>query len=134
MLTPKRIWAVVFLVVTFAAGAVVGGAASAAWGEHNRPPRSPAGRRAGFTAALDRELKLTQAQHDSVRAILDRYDPAMRAVWNEIRPKFDSLRAVVHADIMRLLDDQQRTAFQRWSARMDSASRRRNSKEGAGAR
>jgi hypothetical protein len=134
MLTRKRIWAVVLLAVTFAAGAMVGGAASAAWGDHGRAPRSAAARRAGFTATLDRELKLTPAQHDSVQAILKRYDPAMRAAWDQMRPRFDSLRANIHADILSVLDEPQRAAFQRWSSKMDSASRKRNSKEGEGVR
>jgi Spy/CpxP family protein refolding chaperone len=53
----------------------------------------------------------------------------MRAVYDGMRPKFDSLRAQVHADIMKVLTDDQKAAFQRWSARMDSVARNR-SKEG----
>ena len=124
MLTRSRLQAAILLVATFAAGAVVGGAASAAWG------RGPDSRRRdhGFAAVLQRELTLTPSQRDSVQAILRRYDPEMRAVWDAMRPRFDSLRAKIHADIDRGLDRQQQAAFRRFSARQDSiqAARRRN--------
>ena len=138
MVTKSQLWASVLLVATFTAGAVVGGGVTEAWRERNRPPRASAGggperngrdRERGFASMLTRELNLTPVQHDSVRAILRRYDPAFRAVMEGTRPKFDSLRALVHADIRKVLDEQQQTAFTRWRARIDSSAAWRRAKE-----
>ena len=136
MVTGKRLGAVAFLVATFAVGAVAGRATSR-WGDrdHDRRPEGRQGqggqdRQGGrFVNALQRELNLTPVQRDSVQAILKRYDPKMRAVWNGMRPTFDSLRAQVHADITQLLTDDQKAAFRRWSARQDSAARKRSKEE-----
>ncbi len=69
---------------------------------------------------LDRELKLTPTQRDSVRAILRTWDPAMRAAWDDMRHKFDSLRPLVRADIRQVLTDDQKAGFRRWTAHADS--------------
>jgi len=133
MLTKSQLWATVLLLSTFAAGAVVGGGAASLWGQRNRvAPRQSENRGSrGFAATLRRELNLSEAQHDSVRAIVRRYDPAFRSVMEGTRPHFDSLRALVHADIRRVLDTQQQDAFARWVARTDSATARRRATERA---
>jgi Spy/CpxP family protein refolding chaperone len=131
MVTKSQLWASVLLISTFAAGAVVGGGVMSAWGDRGpRPSERPrnAGER-GFSGTLKRELNLTDAQRDSVRAILRRYDPAFRAVMEGTRPTFDSLRALVHADIRRVLTEEQKTAFEKWVARMDSSTARRRETE-----
>jgi Spy/CpxP family protein refolding chaperone len=135
MVSGKQLGAALVLVAAFSVGAITG-RTSTAWWRSNRGPspgqreggerRPPGGR---FVATLERELKLTPTQRDSVQAIVKAYDPKMRAVYDGMRPKFDSLRAQVHADIMKVLTDDQKAAFQRWSARMDSVARNR-SKEG----
>lgn len=130
MVTKSQLWASVLLVATFAAGAVVGGGVMSAWGDRGRSqPERPRQDRErgerGFSATLKRELNLTDVQHDSVRVILRRYDPAFRSVMEGTRPRFDSLRALVHADIKRVLDDGQKTAFEKWVARTDSSAARR---------
>jgi Spy/CpxP family protein refolding chaperone len=130
MITKSQLWASVLLISTFAAGAVVGGGAVSAWGDR-RPnpserPRNPGDR--GFSGTLKRELNLTDAQRDTVRAILRRYDPAFKSVMEGTRPKFDSLRALVHADIKRVLTDEQKTAFEKWVARMDSTAAARRAR------
>ncbi|MBI4420867.1 MAG: periplasmic heavy metal sensor [Gemmatimonadetes bacterium] len=129
MLTRSHALAAILLIATFAAGAVVGGAASAAWGG-GRGRDGPDNRRreGGFAGVLQRELSLSPAQRDSVYAILRRHDPAMRAVWDAMRPRFDSIRARVNTDINGALSPQQQAAFQRFLARQDStqAARRRN--------
>ena len=67
-----------------------------------------------------------------MQAVLIKWDPAMRAVWDGMRPKFDSLRMLVRADIRQLLTDDQKAAFQRWSTRQDSAARNRSREENRG--
>lgn len=133
MVTKSQLWASVLLISTFAAGAAVGGGVVSALGDR-RPnaserPRNPTDRDRGFSGTLKRELNLTDAQRDTVRAILRRYDPAFRSVMEGTRPKFDSLRALVHADIKRVLTDDQKTAFEQWVARMDSSAARRRAIE-----
>ena len=46
-----------------------------------------------------------------------------------MRPKFDSLRALVRADIMQVLTDDQKAAFKRWTAKNDSLARNRPKEE-----
>ena len=135
MVSKSQLWATVLLVSTFAAGAVVGGGATSAWRDRHPPQRTPdrtprPGER-GFVATLTRELKLTDVQKDSVKTILRKYDPAFRSVMDGTRPRFDSLRALVHADIQGVLDAEQKDAFARWTARMDSTTARRREKEAA---
>jgi Spy/CpxP family protein refolding chaperone len=144
MVTGKQMGAVALLVATFAVGAVVG-RVSTRLGSPEAEQGSRSGdrtnRRGGFLNTLQHELDLTPAQRDSVQSILRKWDPAMRAVWDGTRPKFDSLRVLVRADIMQMLTPDQKTAFQRWSARQDSvvrirrqdsAARNRREEEGRG--
>lgn len=132
MVTKSQLWASVLLVATFAAGAVVGGGVHSMMGDRDRTERrsdrAPRDR-GGFSATLKRELNLTEAQHDSVRAILRRYDPEFRSVMEGTRPKFDVLRARVHADIRQVLNQDQKEAFEKWAARMDSSAARRRAKD-----
>ena len=141
MVTRKQFGAAALLLVTFAAGAVTG-RASHRWTGGSRQ-RSETGERArgsggqrhgGIVATLQRELNLTPGQRDSVQVIVRRWDPVMRSVYDGMRPRFDSLRALVRADIAQVLTADQKAAFQRWSARMDSTAARKRSKEAQGGR
>ncbi|MBI4503492.1 MAG: periplasmic heavy metal sensor [Gemmatimonadetes bacterium] len=129
MVTRKQLAALLLLVATFAVGGAAG-RMSARWGWRDRGARAERAERGApgsrFIATLDRELRLTPTQRDSVQAILRKWDPAMRAVWDGMRSKFDSLRALVRADIAQILTDDQKAAFQRWTARTDSAARKRS--------
>jgi Spy/CpxP family protein refolding chaperone len=127
MVTGKQVGAVLLLAAIFALGGAAG-RMSMTWG-HRGGAAQPPQRSQRFIATLDRELKLTPTQRDSVQTILSRWDPAMRAAWDEMRPKFDSLRALVRADIMQVLTDDQRAAFKRWTARNDSLARNRPKEE-----
>lgn len=108
-MSQSRLKAFGLLLSVFALGAVVGGA-GLSWAEHrgaeaSRPPRV----REGILTRMTAQLDLTQEQQDSIRAILRRHDPAMDSMWSEIRPRFDSLRAVVRGEIQgQLTPDQQR--------------------------
>jgi len=73
---------------------------------------------------LRRELDLTPAQEDSVRAIFERHRPQMEALWRDMRPRFDSLRAAVEAEIAAQLMPSQRTRFEAMRKRMDDRLRR----------
>src|SRR5258705_505154 len=85
-----------------------------------RPPRSrrgkcsPPGRGpAAMVAYLARELDLTPAQADSVRAIFARHRPEIEALGAQVRPRFDSIKTVVRAEIDAQLTPEQRAKHQR---------------------
>jgi len=109
----SKLWVVVALVTTFAAGVVVDWGLRAWIGVH------PGGvwdrsRRRGADAVvpyLTRELDLTAAQRDSVHAIFERHRCDMAALWRQTRPRFDSLRAAIDAEIETQLSPTQRTRF-----------------------
>src|SRR5262245_14421344 len=142
MVTGKQFGAAALLIATFAVGAVAG-RASYRWTSPDRGPRERAesGRSGGggrpsrdFVSRMQREVNLTPSQKDSVKAIIRKWDPSMRAVYDGMRPQFDSLRALVHADIMQVLTEDQKATFTRWIARMDSIARKRSKEAERGTR
>lgn len=108
-MSQSRLKAFGLLLSVFVLGAVAGGAGWS-WAEHrSAAPSRPARVRDGMLTRMTAQLDLTQEQQDSIRAILKRHDPAMDSMWSEIRPRFDSLRAVVRGDIQgQLTPEQQR--------------------------
>ena len=121
MFNKSKVWAISLLLAAFAAGVAVGGGASAVLADH-QGDRSAGSRHpeTSFLEHLDRDLHLTPVQHDSVAAILKRYDEPMRQLWQAQRRGFDSLRVQVRADISRVLNDQQQVQFNRMNQHMDS--------------
>ncbi|MDH5316384.1 MAG: periplasmic heavy metal sensor [Gemmatimonadota bacterium] len=108
-MSQSRLKAFGLLVAVFALGAVAGGA-GLSWAEHrSAAPSRPTRVRDAMLTRMTAQLDLTQEQQDSIRAILKRHDPMMDSMWSEIRPRFDSLRAVVRGDIQgQLTPEQQR--------------------------
>src|SRR2546422_9884261 len=107
MLKQSPGWAIASLVAAFVAAGLGGGGVGprvghGRWrggaGEFAGPPGGPFGAR-GVHSFLKRELDLTPAQEDSVRAIFERHRPQMEALWRDTRPRFDSLRAAVDSEI-----------------------------------
>jgi hypothetical protein len=109
MFSRSKTWAIALLVAVFAAGGATGWAAEVwsrggpRFGPRPRPPNPD--RMADFLA---RRLELSATQRDSVRALLARHNADMQAIWASVRPRFDSLRAVVHTEINALLTPPQR--------------------------
>jgi Spy/CpxP family protein refolding chaperone len=102
--------AALLLLAAFLLGALAGGAAMALAG---RPAAmGPGGRSqgsSGYLARLSRDLNLTPVQQDSVGAILKRFEPRMDSIWQDFRPRFDTLRAELRTTInAQLTPDQQR--------------------------
>jgi len=138
MLKQSPGWAIATLAAAFVAGGLVGWGLSSHFG-HSRwgwgrgsdglgfgppgPPGSAGGQR-GVHWFLRRELDLTPAQEDSVRAIFERHRPQMETLWRDMRPRFDSLRAAVDAEIAAQLTPSQRTRFEAMRKRMDERLRR----------
>src|SRR2546425_7513607 len=44
------------------------------------------------------ELRLTPAEHDSLAAILQQHWTRMNAVWDAVRPRFDSIRVEMRSE------------------------------------
>lgn len=130
MLNRSKALAGALLGATFILGAAGGAVGTAVWTDRGRePPRQPPNK-LSFVERLARDLDLTEAQRDTVAAIVDRRDDAMREVWREMEPRFDSLRGVINHEILAVLDEEQRAGFEAMLARADSARRRRDSRGG----
>jgi Spy/CpxP family protein refolding chaperone len=132
MLKQSPGWAVATLIAAFVAGGLVGWGVSmrfshGRWGgQRFGGPGGlggPLGAR-GINSLLKRELDLTPAQEDSVRAIFERHRPQMEALWRAMRPRFDSLRAAVDSEIAAQLTPPQRPRFEEMRRRMDDRLRR----------
>jgi hypothetical protein len=105
----SKLAAVGLLAAVFVAGGLAG------WGGREAADRDSRGPRRGrgsnpdaIVAYLSKELDLSSAQRDSVRAIFARHRPETDALWAQVRPHFDSIKARVRAEI-----DGQLTAAQR---------------------
>lgn len=115
LFTRSRAMAVLLLLAVFLAGGVAG------WvlGSRAHMPR-PGGRGPdAMTAFLTHRLDLSDTQRDSVRAIFARYDPEIRSLLNAVRPRMDSVRAALHAEIDAQLTPAQREQHARLLAELE---------------
>jgi len=110
MLNKPKLAAVALLAAVFAAGGLAG------WGGHEAADRNDdRPRRRGPDALvnyLTRELELSDAQRDSVRAIFARHRPETDSLWAQVRPRFDSIKTRMRAEIDAQLTAEQRARHQ----------------------
>ncbi len=112
MLNRSTTWAVVFLAATFAAGIAVGAGGRALWVRYASAAAPERGRGLDrMMEELNDELSLSPAQRDSVRAIVQRHRTRMTAVWETVRPRFDSMRAQMDSDVARQLTPEQQAKY-----------------------
>ena len=109
-MTRSRLGAVVLLLAAFLLGGLVGGAATSmadrrSHQHRDRPPRP------SYVDRLGTELGLSEAQKDSVRAVLERHQPAMDSLWESIRPLLQSERQAIRKEIHALLSDEQQARY-----------------------
>lgn len=110
-MTRSRLGAVGLLIASFVLGGLVGGAATSMAdrrthsGRDGRPPRP------NFVERLATDLGLSDAQKDSVQAVLDRHQPAMDSLWESIRPQFQSERQAIRSQINALLTSEQQAKY-----------------------
>ncbi|MFQ6046140.1 MAG: periplasmic heavy metal sensor [Gemmatimonadales bacterium] len=122
MLDRSKVFAATLLTVMFVAGGAVGIVMGGVWDDDNGHDRGRRGReRMSYTERLDRALDLSEAQRESVTAILDRRQVAMRGIWRDVEPRFDSLRAQIRSEILALLDSAQQQKFLELITHSDSA-------------
>jgi Heavy-metal resistance len=112
MLNRSKLAAVTLLAAVFLAGGLAG------WGgrEASRKDDGRGRSRRGPDAWVDylgKELDLSAAQRDSVRAILIKHRPETEALWAQVRPRFDSIKTRVRAEIDAQLTPEQREQHQR---------------------
>jgi hypothetical protein len=110
MLNRSKLAAVGLLAAVFVAGGLAG------WGGREAAERDDRGpRRRGPDALvnyLSRELGLSPAQRDSVRAIIARHSPETDSLWARVRPRFDSIKARMRTEIDAQLTPEQRARHQ----------------------
>ena len=127
LFTRSKTLAVTLLLAVFAAGGVAGWAL----GSRASMPR-PGGRGPDAMAAfLTRRLDLSDVQRDSVRAILARHDPEVRAILSVVRPRMDSLRTALHAEIDAQLTPAQRELHARLMAELEHHRQEREHRDSA---
>jgi hypothetical protein len=105
MFDKSKAWAVGLLIAVAVVGFAAGMAVQS-WASHG-------GRADGYSGYLTRELQLTQAQRDSVAAILRRHRPELHAIFMTIRPQIDSARNRISDEIRGLLTTAQQSAYQK---------------------
>lgn len=124
---PGRLRAIALLAATFVAGALAGGALVAT-AERDRVPGGKGSwrhdRSEAYVRRLERELDLTAAQRDSVRAAIERRGRAMEAVWREVEPRFEALRDSIRADIRSHLTPDQVRRYDELLRRLDAERQR----------
>jgi hypothetical protein len=125
MFNQSKAFAIGLLVAVFVAGIALGAVGTRWVSGRHAPPRA----RVGYADHLAQQLQLTTVQRDSVAAILQRFDPQMRAIFTQVRPQMDSLRGELRNAIKAQLTAPQQTAYQQLIererqrfARRDSAS------------
>ncbi|HET7042098.1 MAG TPA: periplasmic heavy metal sensor [Gemmatimonadales bacterium] len=115
--TTRRPWkAAVLLAAVFLAGALLGGAVAPMLRPMG-PTRDPG----GMLTHMTKDLGLSPAQQDSIRAILERYRPAMDSAWNEVRPRIETVRARIRSDIAAQLTPEQHAKYDAMMKRHDEA-------------
>ena len=98
-MTKSKVSAAGLLLAAALVGGVLGAVAtSLAEDSDGRGPSR--GDRGGYVERMTTELGLSAPQQDSVRAILQRFEPAMDSLWRDMRPRFDSLRQVARSAIV----------------------------------
>ena len=102
--------AAILLAAMFLVGALCGAAGMLLANREGAGP-SRARRRGprGYVEHLTRTLDLSPEQRDSVRAIVERYRPAMDSLRREVAPRFETLQNTIRSEIrLQLSPDQQR--------------------------
>ena len=133
MLNRSKLAAVGLLAAVFLAGGLAGWGGREATGHESRGG-GRGGRRGpeAMVAYLSRELDLSDAQRDSVRAIFSRHRPETDSLWARVRPRFDSIKAKMRAEIDAVLTAEQRAKHQQLIERAEHHRKERS--DGGGGR
>ena len=114
-------WKAVFLLLLAALlGGAVGSVATARLMGHAQGPHDRAARSAWYVDLHTHELSLTQAQQDSVRAVLKRHRPSMDSLWATLDQPMAQMRESIRADIRAMLTPAQQAHYAEVTARLDA--------------
>jgi len=116
--------AAILLLAAFSLGAGAGSTLAMRAGHHGPWGGSPRERADEYVNLLDRSLGLSDPQRDSVRAILARHQPEMDSIWQDVRPRFETLRSEIRSEVRVQLDSQQQVKYAELMARMDEERRK----------
>ncbi len=122
------------LLAAVAVGGFAAGAATRSYAADERREPRPGHERWSYSGMLKDELGLTDAQRDSVRSIIRRHRPEMRAVYESVRPQLDSIRTQINTEINALLTADQQQRYAALSARMRAERAERMRADSAGRR
>jgi len=125
MIPRSRLGAVALLGAAMAFGGLVGGIAVSAAEHRDGGPIAHKHGRDAYMARMTEELKLSTEQQDSIRSVLDRHRPQMDSMWQEVRPRFDSVRAIMRGEIRAQLSSEQQTMYQQLIERREREQRER---------
>lgn len=124
MLSKSRALALLLLLAVAATGFFSGRATGAL---RDDPKDCTRRERPSYSGMLQDSLGLTDAERDSVQAILVRRRADMAAVMETVRPRMDSLRLLVNDEIAAALPTDKRDEFAAWRNRMRALRDRRDS-------
>ena len=119
-------WKATFLLIaTFALGALAGGGV-VAFADRGKPGRGWHGHYDpdDHMASLAKQLRLTPAQQDSVKAVLERSRLGMDSIWRQLGPRFGTLRDSISSEIRKVLTPEQREKYDKMIRRFESEGRR----------
>jgi len=110
-MTRSRLGAALLLLATFVLGGLVGGAATSMADRRVHKDKHGDRPRPSYVDRLAVDLGLSEAQRDSIHAVLERHQPAMDSLWRLIRPQFQSERQVIRNEINALLTPEQQAKY-----------------------
>jgi hypothetical protein len=111
----SQAWAAALLVAVFLAG----GAAGFWFRDYTGVRPEPRLRDANaMVTYLTHELGLDAAEQESVRVVLRRHRLEVEAAWRDAHPRFDSLRAIMEAEISARLRPAQQQRYRDLVARL----------------
>lgn len=110
--------ALLALLLTFAAGVVVGGVGSRMLQFRRGGPMVPEHAGRMMLNRLDRRLDLTDEQREKVGEILRRRHARINSLWTTVRPRVEEELAATNAEIAKVLTPEQRREFEEMKLRM----------------
>jgi len=116
----------ILLLAAFILGGAVGGAVTARVAHHSFWEGKPRDRMEGYLRLLGENLDLSSAQRDSVRGILERHRGDMDAIWQEVAPRYETMRSQIRSEIRTQLTPEQQRQYAHLTARLDQERREMN--------
>jgi hypothetical protein len=116
----------ILLLAAFVLGAAVGGAVTARVSHRSSWEDKPRDRMEGYLRLLGENLDLSSAQRDSVRGILERHRGDMDAIWQEVAPRYETMRSQIRSEIRTQLTPEQQRKYADLTSRLDQERREMN--------